>query len=66
MTSLLLTEAQEEVLVLIGHGVGECVEPPLRGARGEVIEAGLVSFATDTGWTLTDQGQAAFDRLCRD
>lgn len=62
----MLTEAQEEAIVLIGHGAGDDVEPCLRGARGELAEAGLVAFTAAEGWSLTAAGQLEHDWLCRD
>jgi hypothetical protein len=63
---LRLTEAQEEALCLIGHDAADCIDAPLRGARGELIDVGLVAFSPDEGWRLTRLGRAEFDHLCRD
>lgn len=63
---LKLTEAQEEALCLIGYDAPDCVDGALRGARGELIDVGLVAFSPDDGWRLTPVGQAKFDHLCWD
>lgn len=63
---LKLTEAQEEALCLIGFDAADCIDNPLRGARGELIDFGLVAFSPDNGWRLTPVGRAEFDHLCWD
>lgn len=60
-----LSEAQEEVLVLVGHGEVLCIGRELEPALSELFEAGLVAYR-DPVWSLTDAGKAAFDRLMVD
>lgn len=60
-----LTEAQEEALVLIGHGEAGCIRKDLEPALDELFAAGLLSYS-DPNWSLTAAGQTAFDRLLAD
>jgi hypothetical protein len=60
-----LTEAQEEVLCLIGHDEARCIDVELQPALDELFAAGLVTYS-DPDWSLTSAGRFAFDRLCLD
>lgn len=64
-TAPTLTEAQEEVLVLIGHDQCDCIGLLLRPVVDELVALKLaVGPAPD--WVLTQAGRAVFDRLLVD
>jgi hypothetical protein len=61
-----LSESQEEVLFLIGHGEGRCVPDALREVLAALSGAGLADIDTEGDWVLTAAGQGELDRLIGD
>lgn len=57
------TEAQENVLVLLGRGHGACLRPELDQALEDLVAAGFVTFRCPLTPALTAAGWRAFDRL---
>lgn len=58
-----LTEPEESVLTLLGHGHGACLRPELDGALDDLVQAGFVTFRCPLTPALTAAGWEAFDRL---